>query len=157
MKYSDYEEIIKQYEVQKKLEAYQMSRTLPRPKTTKLHVAFWVVLFVTLLTALVIGAVYLPLSPLWRIGLAVIVILLFLEFSLKFLGIKFVECYQHYASEERRRRCLCIPSCSEYAILCFKKYGFIRALVKIRKRLYRTCTGDEYKEDYPYTVKTKRR
>ncbi|MBQ9805334.1 MAG: membrane protein insertion efficiency factor YidD [Clostridia bacterium] len=65
------------------------------------------------------------------------------------MGIKLVECYQHYTSEEVRRRCLCVPSCSEYAIACFKKYWFIQAILKIRKRLYFTCQGDEYKLDPP--------
>ena len=56
--------------------------------------------------------------------------------------------YQHYAGEKVRRRCLCIPSCSENAILCLRRYPLIWALMKIRKRLYKTCK-EEYKLDFP--------
>ena len=61
--------------------------------------------------------------------------IVFSDFYLRFLGIKAVECYQHYAKEETRRKCLCVPSCSEYAILCLKKYELIKALLKIKKRI----------------------
>lgn len=67
----------------------------------------------------------------------------------RFLGIKIVECYQHYASEATRRKCKCVPSCSEYAILCLKKYGLIKALLKIKKRLFVTCQGFDYILDDP--------
>ena len=77
-----------------------------------------------------------------------IFVLIFIH-TLRPLGIVFVKCYQHHASEERRRRCLCKPTCSEYAILCLKKYIFFYALYKIYKRLFVTCKGEDYKIDMP--------
>lgn len=60
-----------------------------------------------------------------------------------------VECYQHYAPEEYRRFCLCKPTCSEYAILVLKKYCLIKAIYLIHIRLTKTCTGNQYKVDFP--------
>ena len=45
--------------------------------------------------------------------------------------------YQRFAPDETRLRCVFTPSCSEYAILALKKYGFIRGLPKIISRLKR--------------------
>lgn len=60
-----------------------------------------------------------------------------------------VRLYQHYAPEHIRRRCMCQPTCSEYAILAVKKYGVIIGLYKTYIRLFRTCGGTVYKIDYP--------
>ena len=146
MKYTEYLDFLKRHEEQKKLEAYQLSRVLPRPRTKKLHLVIYISIF--FVAAAAIACIFLLPLALWKNALIfALAFCLFSEFYLRFLGIKSVECYQHYASEERRRKCLCIPSCSEYAILCFKKFPFIKAIFKIRKRLYKTCRGDEYKID----------
>lgn len=149
MKFTEYLELLKKHEEQKALEEYQKTRVLPRPLTTKAHLAFYTVLFLCALSGMCLGFSFMRLSMPVRVVLFLICIFVFCEFCFRFLGVKAVECYQHYASEDRRRRCLCIPSCSEYAILCFKKYFFIKAIFKIRKRLYKTCRGDEYKRDDP--------
>lgn len=149
MKFSEYLLLLKKHEEQKALEEYQKTRILPRPQTTKAHLAFYTVLFLCALSGMCLGFSFMRLSMPVRVVLFLICIFVFCEFCFRFLGVKAVECYQHYASEDRRRRCLCIPSCSEYAILCFKKYFFIKAIFKIRKRLYKTCRGDEYKRDDP--------
>lgn len=62
--------------------------------------------------------------------------LLFL-ITLRFSLIWFVKVYQHYAKSETRLRCCMTPSCSEYAILAFKKYGAIWGGIKTWKRLLR--------------------
>ena len=67
---------------------------------------------------------------------------------LRLLLIKVVECYQHYAKEELRRFCMCMPSCSEYAIKVLKRYPLAVALFKIVFRLTVTCDG-EMKIDLP--------
>lgn len=59
-----------------------------------------------------------------------------------------IKLYQHYASEEVRRRCVCQPSCSDYAILALKKYSAVKAILLIYKRLKR-CYGNELIIDYP--------
>lgn len=60
-----------------------------------------------------------------------------------------VHLYQHYAPEAMRRRCFCMPSCSEYMILAIRKYGPILGTCKGIKRLVSTCDGECYKIDYP--------
>lgn len=67
---------------------------------------------------------------------------------LRLLLIKIVRCYQHYAREEIRRFCMCMPSCSEYAIAVLKKYPLAVAIFKIVFRLKVTCDG-EMKIDMP--------
>ena len=57
--------------------------------------------------------------------------------------------YQKYASDETRRKCHCMPSCSEYALLALDKYFWPKALWKIFKRLTYTCCLPGYKVDYP--------
>ena len=57
--------------------------------------------------------------------------------SLRFSFIWFVRVYQHYAKSETRLRCCMTPSCSEYAILAFKKYGAIWGGIKTFRRLLR--------------------
>jgi putative component of membrane protein insertase Oxa1/YidC/SpoIIIJ protein YidD len=60
-----------------------------------------------------------------------------------------VELYQRYASDEVRRKCILMPSCSEYAILALHKYGVVVGVYKIYLRLTRTCRGNNYRIDYP--------
>lgn len=59
-----------------------------------------------------------------------------------------IKCYQHYASENIRRSCVCMPTCSEYAIIVLQKYNLIKAIKLIYIRLTKTCTGS-YKIDIP--------
>ena len=60
-----------------------------------------------------------------------------------------VKMYQRYASEETRRKCHCMPSCSEYALLALDKYFWPKALWLIYRRLTHTCCLPGYKIDYP--------
>lgn len=64
---------------------------------------------------------------------------------LKFL----VKCYQHYAPEDIRRKCSCMPSCSEYALLTLEKFIWPKALWKIWRRVTHTCSEPGYHVDYP--------
>lgn len=64
-------------------------------------------------------------------------------------GIGMIRLYQRYADERVRRRCVCMPTCSEYSILCLQKYNLIKALHKIRKRLFKTCGPNDYIIDWP--------
>lgn len=143
------QELRRQYEAQKQIEEYQIKRILSIPKTNKMMLLVWIVLLLALVAlCVVVGALLLnKICP--RIVFITVLLVVVFESYGRFLGIKTVECYQHYASKETRRRCLCVPSCSEYAILCLKKYGLIRALHKIRKRLYVTCQGSDYVIDWP--------
>ncbi|MBP5435657.1 membrane protein insertion efficiency factor YidD [bacterium] len=67
----------------------------------------------------------------------------------RWFAILAVKLYQHYASEEIRRRCLLKPTCSEYAIIVLKKYGFLIGTIKISYRLICKCRGNVYYIDEP--------
>ena len=66
----------------------------------------------------------------------------------RLLLIKLVRCYQHYASERLRSFCMCVPSCSEYAVAVLKKDLLAVAIYKIVYRLTVTCDGEK-KIDLP--------
>jgi putative component of membrane protein insertase Oxa1/YidC/SpoIIIJ protein YidD len=67
---------------------------------------------------------------------------------LKKICILTIEIYQHYVSDEVRRRCSLMPSCSEYALLALQKYNVIKAIHKTIIRLNHKCNST-YKIDYP--------
>lgn len=128
---------------------YQNNKVLTRPKTTLAIAFIWCLIYILVISFCVVLNIIVEQPLYYEIPISVIVYLFTSETLLKFIGIKIVECYQHYAKEETRRKCLCVPSCSEYAILCLKKYELIYALLKIRKRLFVTCKGYDYIIDYP--------
>ena len=134
---------------QDRLFDYQNSRVLTRPKTKIIDVVMLVTAYLSVMAFFVVLNVKISVPYYYKIPVSIISYWLISEFSLRYIGIKIVECYQHYAKEETRRRCICVPSCSEYAIACFKKYELIKALIKIRKRLTVTCKGIIYKIDDP--------
>lgn len=147
----DIEFFRQEYKKQKKLEAYVNSRVLKRPKIKKWQVT---AIFV-ILPFLLFLAVFLSLSvnaPFYvKLILLIFSLLLVLESYLRLCLIAVVKCYQRYAKADTRKRCLCIPSCSEYALICLKRvFPLLLALIKIRKRLYVTCNGEEYKIDFPF-------
>ena len=150
MRFYRWDEYLQFRDEQKGLEKYQQTRSLPRPKTTKLTVTRYALgLFVLL--GIFLGIVF-ALAR-WEIWIAIVVSTIFgiglIELYGRLLAIKAVECYQHYAKEEVRRRCKCVPSCSEYTILCLRKYELFYALAKIWKRLFATCKNVYYILDEP--------
>lgn len=145
----DIRTLIKRHYEQIDLFYYQNQRVIPRPKTKYIDVIAWSLLYLLIIALCVILNIVIEQPFYYEIPISIAVYSLISEFSLRFIGIKTVECYQHYAKEITRRKCLCVPSCSEYAILCLKKYELIHALLKIRKRLFVTCKGFEYKIDNP--------
>ena len=82
---------------------------------------------------------------------ASVAVCVFIElfFCIKYTVIGIIKLYQHYAPEEIRRRCVFMPTCSEYAILAIRKYGFIIGLYKSYYRLFYRCRGNIYQIDYP--------
>ncbi len=57
--------------------------------------------------------------------------------------------YQHYASEATRRKCVCHPSCSVYALITFRKYNVFKAIHKTYKRLCLCSSRNKIIIDYP--------
>ena len=140
----------KEYSKQKKLEIFVNSRQLARP-----NIKIWqIVALYAILPFLIFAAIYLPLASNLHIAVKIILPLLLtlaiFEGYVRFCLILLVKYYQKVAKEETRRRCKCVPSCSEYAVLCLKMiFPLFWALLKIRKRLFVTCNGAEYKIDFP--------
>ncbi|MBE6960807.1 MAG: membrane protein insertion efficiency factor YidD [Ruminococcaceae bacterium] len=139
----------KEYRRQKKLEEIVHSRSLTRPNTKKWQVALAFAIFPILSIMAVFLSLIIKTTITYKMLLLFGMLILVVELYLRFCLIQTVKCYQHYASEAVRRRCLCIPSCSEYAIASLQKFPLMIALIKIRKRLYKTCKGEEYTLDFP--------
>ena len=53
--------------------------------------------------------------------------------------------YQRYAAASTRLRCRCVPSCSQYAYIAFRKYGFPYGLYKTILHL-KLCERGAYYE-----------
>ena len=134
---------------QKRLEIYIQNRPLSRPKTTIISVLVWIFIYLFLSTALAVVVIcsFQIVKYKWLVYLGSYIVLAFL--FLKKICIKSIECYQRYAKEETRRKCVCIPSCSEYSIAVLKKHNIFKALHKIRVRLLKTCGGYGYVQDEP--------
>lgn len=133
----------------KKLEAYTETRPLPRPNVKK----WQAVAASAVLPLLLFAALFFPLSYAEGWVAAVLVpaaLILIFEGYLRLCLLLFVKYYQKSAKTETRRRCKCVPSCSEYAVLSLiKLFPLAVALFKIRKRLFKTCDGREYRIDFP--------
>lgn len=140
----------KEYAKQKKLEEIVTSRQLFRPNVKK----WQVVLAHTILPFLIFAVIYFPLRTNWHVAIKVVapitLTVAIMEGYFRFCLILLIRYYQKVAKEETRRRCKCIPSCSDYSILTLKKiFPLLLAIIKIRKRLFVTCNGEEYKIDFP--------
>ena len=141
--------IFENYDEQQRLFEYQNSRVLVRPKTKIVHVVFLTLAYLTIIALCIVINVKISVAYYYELPASIVIYWLISELSLRYIGTKIVECYQHYAKEKTRRKCLCVPSCSEYAIACFKKYELIKALAKIKKRLSVSCKGHIYIIDPP--------
>jgi len=142
------------YRRQKILGEIVRLRSLARPGVKKWHVAIAFAVFVLLTISAVSILLVTQMSDISKWILTIFLLVLILELYLRHFLILSVKCYQHYARDEVRRRCLCIPSCSEYAIASLRSYPLLVALIKIRKRLFRTCKGEMYKVDFPCRKKS---
>ncbi len=144
---SDYPKIVAEDMVASK---YIIHKKFYRPKTTVFSLLGLILFYFTGASSIMIIGIILFQDHLFLKIISIILAWLIPFFLLiKAFLIKLIECYQHYASEERRRRCLCMPTCSEYALIALRQYPLLIALKKIRTRLYRTCQGSWYKIDFP--------
>ena len=80
--------------------------------------------------------------------LVLFVSIIYISVFLKRALIWLVHLYQHYAPDRVRLKCVFEPSCSEYMIMCIKKYGSIRGTLKGCIRLLR-CHPPNGGKDYP--------
>jgi len=85
---------------------------------------------------------------LWSSSYALLFLGIYVLVRLRSILVFLIRVYQRYASADVRLSCVFEPSCSEYMILCLKKYGIIRGVIKGVKRLKR-CRYPNSGEDYP--------
>lgn len=141
----------KEYMKQRKLEQFVCQRQLKRPNTKKWHVILLFSIVPLLLLCVALFFFIWQTSTVYRLLVFVLLLLFIFELYVRFCLVQTVKCYQHYAKDVIRQRCMCVPSCSEYAILCLERiFPLVIALIKIRKRLYKTCKGEDYKLDFPF-------
>lgn len=133
----------------KRLSLIIKARELDWPRTNAFHIVLFSLILIASLVGISLGVYFIPVPVLAKIFICVFSYALFLEFYLRFFFIQIVKCYQHYASEETRRKCVCMPSCSEYTIDTFKKYELIVAIIRVRKRLFKVCRGENYQINLP--------
>jgi len=149
-------------------EAYVNERTLVRP-STNVKTALVAVLVFALATVVIVLIAYCVLTSIGVFAslpssvqrfcdaypflsivlLCVGVVAVELFFCFKHAVICAIKLYQRYAPEEIRRRCLFMPTCSEYTIMAVRKYGGIIGLCKGYYRLMYLCRGNIYKIHYP--------
>lgn len=131
---------------------YCLRRPLTRPKTNWQMLLWRCLLYLTITVSLFLLLRYVIQLMKWDYTVSptflVYLFLLVLLADGRRLGILLVELYQHYAPEELRRRCVCKPTCSEYAILVLQAYSLPRAVYLIVRRLKYGC-GGHYHTDYP--------
>lgn len=141
----------KEYIKQRKLEEIISQRQLKRPNTKKWQVTLLYSIVPLLFFCAILFSFLLPTTAIFKILVFILLLLFTFELYIRFCLLQTVKCYQHYAKEETRRRCMCVPSCSEYAIICLEKiFPLTVALIKIRIRLYKICKGGDYKLDFPF-------
>ncbi len=136
---------------QRKLEEFVCQRKLKRPSNKKYQVVILFSIALLLTVCAIVFCLLMPIAGIYKLPLFFVCLLFVFEFYIRFCLIQTIKCYQHYAKEETRKRCMCVPSCSEYAIICLGRiFPLIIALNKIRIRLYKTCKGEDYKLDFPF-------
>jgi putative component of membrane protein insertase Oxa1/YidC/SpoIIIJ protein YidD len=129
-----------------------VARVPARPDTTIFTVVKYLVVYQLLAVMLALGlsqillrtGVSFPFLWIYYASGAVVLVLV-----MKRLCILAIEVYQRYAPEEVRRRCVMIPSCSDYALQAIRNYGLIRGLYKAYARLFTKCSGNTVCVDYP--------
>ena len=119
---------------------YVNCKELVRPKTNILTALVYAFIFI--FTAFLF-------TRLFNFAVSLVLIFALLFFILKYAVIGMIELYQHYAPEHIRRRCLFMPTCSEYALMAVRKYGVVAGLYKSYFRLFYRCKGNVYQIDYP--------
>lgn len=126
---------------------YVLLRPLNRPKTNIFHLLTLLVCYVTVCFFLSKYVIYITETK-KQIFVFFITYFLGLLCVGKIILIVFIKCYQRYAPETIRRKCRCMPTCSEYAIEVLKKHSLFVAVYKILNRVFYTC-GGKYKIDKP--------
>ena len=134
-----------------------MSGTCSSPKMERPDINFgYISAYLLLLEGAALGIAFLCRLILSRMNVAcpfellhITAVILVLLLTAKATARTAIRAYQRYAPERIRRKCICTPTCSNYALMALDKYNFFKAIRLIYIRLTRTCRGSGHKIDYP--------
>lgn len=127
-----------------------VGRKLKIPIIRKIHIMYLLLGLMFTIIFIVWICSTIKLNNLDKLLISFVFFVFFIEVYLRFVLIFAIKIYQRYTKEDIRRRCICLPSCSEYSIICLRKiFPLAFALLKIKKRLFNTCKGEKYILDYP--------
>lgn len=136
---------------------YVLKHPMSKPKTTVIIPILIAISNIILAVGIGLGLLFLPIpqaNQTWYKVLAfVIPCLVIFTIGLRPFLIALVKCYQHYTKPERRKACVCMPTCSEYALLVLHKDLIFIAIYRIIYRLKVTCRGTMYRIDEPFPPK----
>ena len=99
-----------------------------------LYFALPLFLFLAMAAAITVSAIFLRG---WLLLFAILLSVSALYFILKYLAIGSVLMYKAFAPLSTRDACRFEPTCSTYMILCIKKYGLFRGVIRGIKRIMR--------------------
>ena len=131
---------------------YVRKRTLTRPSITFKKAILITLVFFCITIICSITIYFLLFSLGLNISISLFLFIFYLVvflFVAKKMSIGIIQLYQHYAPESIRRKCMLMPTCSEYGIIVLNKYGFFIGWFKIFKRLFFTCKSSVYFIDEP--------
>lgn len=140
------------FEEQDALKEYCNNHPLNRPRQNWMSLIKYILLWCScyIFLCILFNIIKDDLFPSYgKVLLNIIITLSVILLSAKSFLVTAVQVYQHYAPEHIRRKCICKPSCSEYALLALRKYNLFVAVRMIYIRLNETCRGPLYIEDYP--------
>ena len=123
---------------------YVRERQLTRPKGAIAKLLGLMLLAAGLVFGIGYGLAAADIAGAWIIAAAATVVL-----TARLGVVAAVEVYQRYASDEIRRSCQMMPTCSEYCILAVRKYGAVWGMCKTLHRLFFVCKGPHFHEDWP--------
>lgn len=129
-----------------------------RPSTNIVTALISVLVFLTVSPALVFAVWFALFSvgvseKVGVIALCAAVVFVELAACSRFAVVGMIKLYQHYAPDDVRKRCLMMPTCSEFAIMAVRKYGVVVGLYKSWRRLVFVCCGNVYRIHYPWDKK----
>lgn len=130
---------------------YCLKRPLSRPSMSYMRLLSILLIFSIVSALLLFLCKYLCdalENSLYVICFTIVLNSIFFYYLIKCILILIVKCYQRYASDDLRRSCVCMPTCSEYAIVAIKRYNLFKAIRMICIRLTKGCQGD-YHIDFP--------
>ena len=125
--------------------------TLYRPKFVPLKIFVAVLILIALILLAVLATISIEhngaiaeCSQQELVFVSIFWLLFFFSLMAARFSILMILLYQRYAQASVRLRCRCVPSCSQYAIIAFKKYGVSYGFYKMIFHLKMCKMGPYY-------------